>query len=219
MSLSVCLGFNPWSVLRMVSLMLCSRWTTDTIGQSGCVKEHICPSFKQQASWQREMPEFQTGDQVWLSTRDLKLRLPNRKLSPRFVGRFEILSRVNPVCYKLKLPPQMPPVFPVFNVSLLDGGEVEPTLPVVIEVEGVPAYWVIPGLLEETGSSGVPGDCERYSPDERSCSRTGEVCMTMPPEVLSHLCDVLSQVLSHLCDVMFCCVWAWCWGNQGVESV
>ncbi|KAK4727149.1 hypothetical protein R3W88_032066 [Solanum pinnatisectum] len=41
------------------------------------------------------------------------------KLSPRFIGPFEILSRVGQVAYKLALPPSLSVVHPVFHVSML----------------------------------------------------------------------------------------------------
>ena len=41
------------------------------------------------------------------------------KLSPRFIGPFEILSRVGEVAYKLALPPSLSAVHPVFHVSML----------------------------------------------------------------------------------------------------
>ena len=41
------------------------------------------------------------------------------KLSLRFIGPFEILSRVGEVAYKLALPPSLSAVHPVFHVSML----------------------------------------------------------------------------------------------------
>ena len=42
-----------------------------------------------------------------------------RKLSPRFIGPFEILLRVGTVVYRLALPPNMSGVYEVFHVSML----------------------------------------------------------------------------------------------------
>lgn len=41
------------------------------------------------------------------------------KLSPRFVGPFEILERVGKVAYRLALPPVLSGVHNVFHVSML----------------------------------------------------------------------------------------------------
>ena len=41
------------------------------------------------------------------------------KLIPRFIGPFEILSRVGEVVYKLALPPSLSAVHPVFDDSML----------------------------------------------------------------------------------------------------
>ena len=41
------------------------------------------------------------------------------KLSPRFIGPFEILERVGTVAYQLALPPSMSSVHEVFHVSML----------------------------------------------------------------------------------------------------
>ena len=41
------------------------------------------------------------------------------KLSPRFIGPFEILERVGTVAYQLSLPPSMSGVHEVFHVSML----------------------------------------------------------------------------------------------------
>lgn len=42
------------------------------------------------------------------------------KLSPRFIGPFEILSRVGEVPYKIALPPSLSAVHPVFQVSMFE---------------------------------------------------------------------------------------------------
>lgn len=41
------------------------------------------------------------------------------KLSPRFIGPYEILDRVGEVAYHLALPPEMSFIHPVFHVSML----------------------------------------------------------------------------------------------------
>ena len=41
------------------------------------------------------------------------------KLSPRFIGPFEILERIDSVAYRLALPPRMSGVHEVFHVSML----------------------------------------------------------------------------------------------------
>nr|GEX58391.1 putative nucleotidyltransferase, ribonuclease H [Tanacetum cinerariifolium] len=48
------------------------------------------------------------------------------KLSPRFIGPFEILDRVGEVSYHLALPPQLSQVHNVFHVSLLRGYKYHP---------------------------------------------------------------------------------------------
>ena len=42
-----------------------------------------------------------------------------RKLSPRFIGPFEILERVGTIAYQLALSPSMSGVHEVFHVSML----------------------------------------------------------------------------------------------------
>ena len=43
----------------------------------------------------------------------------HKKLSPRFIGPFEILERVGTIAYRLALPPSMSGVHEVFHVSML----------------------------------------------------------------------------------------------------
>ena len=41
------------------------------------------------------------------------------KLSPRYIGPYEIVSKVRPVAYKLKLPPELSRIHATFLVSML----------------------------------------------------------------------------------------------------
>ena len=50
-----------------------------------------------------------------------------RKLSPRYIGSFEILERVGTVSYRLALPPSLSGVHKVFHVSMLRKYTQDPT--------------------------------------------------------------------------------------------
>ncbi len=63
-------------------------------------------------------PIYQPGDHAWLSTLDIHLRLPCKKLSPRYIGPFQVMRRINEVTYRLHLPDQYR-ISPTFHVSLL----------------------------------------------------------------------------------------------------
>ena len=49
------------------------------------------------------------------------------KLSPRFIGPFEILERIGEVAYRLGLPPQLSGVHDVFHVGMLRKYEPDPS--------------------------------------------------------------------------------------------
>ena len=66
--------------------------------------------------------EFEVGDHVFLKVMPKRgvVRFGKRgKLSPRFIGPFEILERIGIVAYRLALPPSMLVVHEVFHVSML----------------------------------------------------------------------------------------------------
>ena len=66
----------------------------------------------------RGNPAFKVGDKVWLSSANLKLPCPSRKLGPKFIGPFEIKREINPVAFELALPESYK-IHPVFHVALL----------------------------------------------------------------------------------------------------
>ncbi|KAA3466739.1 Retrotransposon gag protein [Gossypium australe] len=66
--------------------------------------------------------EFEIGDKVFLKVSPWKkiLRFGRKgKLSPRFIGPYEIIERVGPVAYRLLLPSELEKIHNVFHVSVL----------------------------------------------------------------------------------------------------
>ncbi|XP_060212075.1 uncharacterized protein LOC132639651 [Lycium barbarum] len=66
--------------------------------------------------------EFMKGEKVFLKVSPMKgvMRFGRKgKLSPRYIGPYEILDRNGLVAYRLALPPRLSAVHPVFHVSML----------------------------------------------------------------------------------------------------
>ncbi|GJQ97779.1 hypothetical protein Tco_0008918 [Tanacetum coccineum] len=70
----------------------------------------------------RKLLEFEVGDRVLLKVSAWKgmIRFGTKgKLAPRYVGPFEILKRIGPVAYRLRLPKELGSVHDTFHVSNL----------------------------------------------------------------------------------------------------
>jgi hypothetical protein len=106
-------------------------------------KHHLQAAQQRQkvyADQNRTNTTFKKGDKVLLSTANIKLKaIGTHKLLPKYIGPFEILSEINPVAFKLRLPKSLK-IHDIFHASLLAhykaGGNVKPPpLPEVIEDE------------------------------------------------------------------------------------
>ncbi|KAI2645604.1 Transposon Tf2-9 polyprotein [Labeo rohita] len=127
----------------------------------------------------RAGPSYEPGQWVWLSTRDLRLRLPCKKLSPRYVGPFRIIHQITPVSFRLELPPEYR-ISPTFHMSLLKpagrpGGaenleETAPQGPSPLIIDGEEVYRVntILDSRRWRGRLQYLVDWEDYGPEERS---------------------------------------------------
>ena len=89
------------------------------------IQERMKASQRRQKSYadQRRRPlEFAPGDQVFLRISPITgvgKVIRSRKLSPKFIGPYQILRRIGPVAYEITLPPQLANLHSVFHVSQL----------------------------------------------------------------------------------------------------
>ena len=97
----------------------------DTSEKVSLIRQRLLTAQSRQKSYanvRRRPLEFEVGDHVSLKVNPKRgvARFGERgKLSPRFIGPFEILERIGSVAYRLALPPSMLGVHEVFHVSML----------------------------------------------------------------------------------------------------
>ena len=96
-----------------------------TVDKIQLIRERLRSAQSRQKSYadtRRRKLEYQVGDHVFLRVSPTKgvMRFGIKgKLSPRFIGPFEVLERVGEVAYRLALPPMLAGVHNVFHVSML----------------------------------------------------------------------------------------------------
>ena len=119
-------GFNPIIPAALPSIsfapaahdFLTTLTTTMTAAKQHLLKAQQQQSF--QANKHRRHQSFNVGDQVLLSTTNLAKKGDTtiNKFSSRYIGPFPVLQIINPVTYKLQLPPSLK-IFSTFHISLL----------------------------------------------------------------------------------------------------
>ncbi|XP_028805891.1 uncharacterized protein LOC114760773 [Neltuma alba] len=93
---------------------------------------------KSYADRRRRPLEFEVGDHVFLKVSPVTgvgRSIKAKKLTPRFMGPYEILERIGPVAYRIALPPHLSSLHDVFHVSQLKKYHPDPSH--VIEPEEV----------------------------------------------------------------------------------
>ncbi|KAL8145242.1 hypothetical protein AgCh_003440 [Apium graveolens] len=96
------------------------------------VKESLKEARSHQKSYadqHRKFGGFEPGDHVFLKVspcKGVKRFGMKGKLSPRYVGPFDVMEKVGEVSYRVALPPQLSHVHNVFHVSVLRGYKYHP---------------------------------------------------------------------------------------------
>ncbi|KAK8512376.1 hypothetical protein V6N12_037376 [Hibiscus sabdariffa] len=97
----------------------------DTEKQVRVIHDRLKQAFDRQKAYadtKRRDIRHEVGDKVFLKVSPWKkiLRFGKKgKLSPRYIGPFEVLEKVGTVAYRLALPPQFDKIHNVFHVSML----------------------------------------------------------------------------------------------------
>ncbi|KAF4546986.1 Transposon Tf2-5 polyprotein-like protein 3 [Elsinoe fawcettii] len=128
---------------------------------------------------------YSVGDLVLLSTKNLKLSVPKKKMGPYFAGPFRVLDAVGTRAYRLALPSQYQ-IHNVFHVSLLEpwrpreGEEPEESMPLADESE----EWQVEQILESKKTKGKkfylvkwkdwPSEYSSWEPEEH-CSNAADM--------------------------------------------
>ncbi|GKD73879.1 putative reverse transcriptase domain-containing protein [Tanacetum coccineum] len=119
-----CRSLVLWAEIREGSL-IGPELVQETTGKVVVIKERLQVASDRQKSYadnRRKPLEFEVGDRVMLKVLPWKGVVcfgKKGKLAPRYVGPFEILERIGPVAYRLRLPEEWSGVHDTFHVSNL----------------------------------------------------------------------------------------------------
>ena len=70
--------------------------------------------------WREPAPDFQVGQQVFVSAEYIHTTRPSKKLSEKYLGPFDIIARPGTHLFTLRLPDHFRAIHPVFHVSQLE---------------------------------------------------------------------------------------------------
>ena len=104
------------------------------------IRERLKVSADRQKSYadlKRKDIQYEIGEKVFLKVSPWKKVLrfgKNGKLSPRFIGQYEMIEKVGLVAYRLALPPELEMIHNVFHVSMLRRYRSDPSHVVFSEV-------------------------------------------------------------------------------------
>jgi len=147
-------GFNPqmgFKPQREVKVQAVDKFVDELKKIQGEAEVALCKAHDDMKCFADQMhaptPDYKVGDQVWLSTKNLNINQPLRKLTERQIGPYTITCIVSPNAIVLKLPPLFKIDAPI-NVSWLHlykpptilGQQI--TLQSPVEVEGEEEYMV-----------------------------------------------------------------------------
>ena len=89
------------------------------------IRERLKVANDRQKSYvdmKRKYIHYEIGEKVFLKVSSWKkvMRFGKKgKLSPRFIGSYEVIEKVSPMAYRLALPPELEKIHSVFHVTML----------------------------------------------------------------------------------------------------
>ena len=99
-------------------------------------------------------PEYVPGDMVYLEANDIRTTRPSQKLSHKRLGPFPVVKKVGNGAYRLRLPPSMSRLHPVFNVVKLTSAPSDPIPgrlsepPPPLEIVDGEEEWIVEEILD-----------------------------------------------------------------------